>query len=263
MVCVKALLDQQWQFWNGQFHRLGHYGPSPALDAHVSKIGILGMALQCMQTQVVVAQSGKPWLSSGAATQSGFAECCDVATTHSQVSFLATYWCQSTLAGSDKLFVALDLLGFGPGHRLAELGANGASFVVAVMPTDHQAPSVTWVAQERTGWFFAGPSQTFLQKDGTDLGPFHVDGDIGVIFHLDDSGDQSCIHSWRHKNGRQLEKLLCLWYPATSVLLVEVSISLLPCRIYCLVSWRNFISSSQVIMFEHKVIQIGWNHKLM
>ena len=59
MVCVKSGLDQKWQLWNGHFHLLGHYGPSPALDAHVSKIGILGMAIQCIQTQAVVAQSGK------------------------------------------------------------------------------------------------------------------------------------------------------------------------------------------------------------
>ena len=100
----------------------------------------------------------------------------------------------------------------------------------AIMPTEHQTTSVGWVAKESTGCFLAGPSQPFLQQHGADLAPFHVDGYIGVILHLDDAGNQSCIHGWLRGKMVLLENLFCFCgLPCNRFcLLVEISVALPP-----------------------------------
>ena len=57
---------------------------------------ILGMAEQCIQTQVVVAQAGKPWPISGTATQNSSAESCDMGTTNWPLNGANFPWLAST-----------------------------------------------------------------------------------------------------------------------------------------------------------------------
>ena len=113
------------------------------------------MAEQSIQTQVVVAQAGKPWLLSGTATQNSSAESCDMATTNcdSTSSWLLLTWraLVTGLVASSKATLWDNLLVSAPRHTV-ELPLSWQSCQLSIKPPlldgwHRKAVGASWLVQ--------------------------------------------------------------------------------------------------------------------
>ena len=115
------------------------------------------MAEQRIQTEVVVAQAGKPWLISGTAAQNSFAESCDMATTNCEVPLLSswlllTWWALVTgLLASSKATLWDSLVGSAPRDTM-ELPLSWQSCQLSIKPPlldgwQRKALGASWLVQ--------------------------------------------------------------------------------------------------------------------